>query len=83
MTIDEILEEQLEKSSADLVRRIGQALGVRGKSAIMQLVKTDPEARRLIQKIFKGQATTTASEPVIDAAPRPRASGGAAKDVEF
>ncbi len=75
MTIEEILEERLEKSPAGLLKQIGAALGVSGRAAIMQLVREDPEARRLVQKIFKGQASITA--------PRPRTSGGAAKDVEF
>ncbi len=45
-------EEQLGDGSAKLLSQLEAALGVKGKTAILKLLKSDPEARRLAEKII-------------------------------
>ncbi len=79
----DILEKRINASPPDLLRKISDALGVEGKAEIVKLVKADREAQRLVSKIFKGLASSTPSEPVLDVPAQPRVSGGGAAGVEF
>ena len=75
------LAKQLDNSPPDLLKKLGDVLGVRGKTDILELVKADPEARRLVQKIMRS-VSPPGSEPVITPADRPRAASRA-NGVEF
>lgn len=52
--VDELamLEKQLNEAPKELVDQLEAALGAKGKPAILELIKKDLEARRLVSKII-------------------------------
>ncbi len=45
-------EARLGEGSAKLLAQLESALGAKGRSAILELIKSDPAARRLAEKII-------------------------------
>ncbi len=46
------LDFEAQLGSVEILGQLESALGVKGKAAVLQLIKTDPEARRLATKII-------------------------------
>ncbi len=60
-------EAQLNADTGELLGQLEAALGARGKSAILRLIKTDPEARRLATKII-GSGSPAVVKAALDPA---------------
>lgn len=60
-----MLEQQLTEAPKELVAKLEAALGARGKPAILELVKRDPEARRIFLKIV-GTASPLGAEASLN-----------------
>ncbi len=75
---------EAELGSAGILSQLESALGVKGKAAILQLIKTDPEARRLATKII-GSGSPAAVKNALDPAAAPGATPASLKKakVEF
>ncbi len=61
--------KQLGEGSAELLGQLESALGVKGKAAVLKLIGSDPEARRLATKIIG-----SGSPGVVKAALNPAAA---------
>ena len=59
--------KQIGEGSAGLLSQLESALGVKGKAAVLQLIKKDPEARRLAEKII-GAGSPAAVKTALDPA---------------
>ncbi len=59
--------KQLGEGSAELLGQLESALGVKGKAAVLKLIGSDSEARRLATKII-GAASPAAVKAALDPA---------------
>ncbi len=60
-------EAALGEGSAKLLAQLESALGAKGRSAILELIKKDPAARRLAEKII-GAGSPAAVKEALDPA---------------
>jgi hypothetical protein len=63
------IETRLRKAPGELITEIGRALGVQGSESIINLVRTDEAARRLVRTLLAksplaGRTETTTSSRV-------------------
>ncbi len=59
--------KQIGEGSTELLSQLEAALGAKGKAAVLQLIKSDPEARRLAEKII-GAGSPAAIKNALDPA---------------
>ncbi len=70
--------------SVEILGQLEAALGAKGKAAILQLIKTDPAARRLAEKIIGASSPAAVKEALNPQAAQASAPGSNKKaKVEF
>ncbi len=75
-------EARLGEGSAKLLAQLESALGAKGRSAILELIKSDPAARRLAEKIVGASSPAAIKEALKPKAAQASSAPGSSQKAK-